>query len=223
MASRKQVRIAVMAINKIEDIELFVPIDIWKRAGFIVDVVVCEQRNGFLLGYSGLKVGGNFNLNSVNFSMYDAIFIPGGPGYMSFLVPPANSKIIGESRLNDAIRNFASNKSKWLIGICASPKIFFSVMNDPKTISEGKFDPKFNKTKFTAFNDPEILKDYAETWQDASVVVDNNVITAQGAGNAFELAFTVVEKLGSAAIAQEVANRVHYDWAKVKKTLNIDF
>lgn len=223
MANRKQIRIAAMAINNVEDIEFFVPIDLWKRAGFMVDVVVCEQRNGFVLGYSGLKVAGNFNLNRVNFSMYDAIFIPGGPGCMNFLVPPANGKNIGESRLNDAIRKFVNNKSKWLIGICASPVIFFRVMNDPKTIAEGKLDPKFNKTKFTAFNDPNILKEYQSNWQNKNVVVDNQIITAQAAGNALELAFTTIEKLGSTTLADEVARRINFDWPKAKRQLKLNF
>lgn len=207
-----QIRIAAMTVNQVEDMELFVPIDIWKRAGFIVDVIVCEQRNGFSLAYSGLKVGAPYNLTDVNFNQYDAIFLPGGPGYERFLAPPATTKNLnGESKLHEAIKKFAIEKNKWLIGICASPVVFYSLIETPK----------FRQTKFTAINDKNILRNFESSWVDQPVYIDNNLITAQAAGNAYELAFCVIEKLCNEDKANQVARRINYSWKKIKKAFKI--
>lgn len=219
----KQVRIAVLAANNIEDIELFVPLDIWKRAGYMVDVIVCEVRNGFNLSYSGLKVNGKLNLTAINFSMYDALFLPGGKGYKNFLVPPATAKTFGESPLSAAISQFVL-KQKLLIGICASPVVFFNLIQlkydklqeQPQVKTAFQ---KFLKTRFTAYNSDAILKDLRTNWVDAQICYDNNLLTAQAAGNAFELAFAAIEKLSSKDKALEIADEINYDWSQVRANL----
>ncbi|MDQ0514017.1 4-methyl-5(b-hydroxyethyl)-thiazole monophosphate biosynthesis [Mycoplasmoides fastidiosum] len=205
------IRIAVMTVNQVEDMELFIPVDIWKRAGILVDIIVCELRNGFTLAYSGVKVSANSHLNNTNFNQYDAIYLPGGPGYERFLIPPATQKNIGESKLHEAIKRFASEKNKWLIGMCASPVVYFSLIEDPK----------FRATKFTSFNDKNLLRNFEESWVNEPVWVENNLITAQAAGNAFDLAFTVVEKLLDPAIAHEIATRINYPWDKIKRRMKV--
>ncbi|WP_391591816.1 DJ-1/PfpI family protein [[Mycoplasma] cavipharyngis] len=211
MAKKNAVRIAVMTVNQIEDMELFIPVDIWKRSGIVVDIIVCEVRNGFTLAYSGVKVNTNFNLNTVNFNQYDAIFLPGGPGYDRFLIPPATQKNIGESKLHEAIKKFAATKDKWLIAICAAPIVFYTVIEDLK----------FRKTKFTAYNDKNLLRGFEDSWLDVPVHIENNLITAQASGNSFELAFTVVEKLVGEDTANSVAEKINYPWKQNKKKLKI--
>lgn len=76
----KQIRVAVICPNNVEDMELIVPIDIWRRAKFVVDVIVYDSKANFNMGYSNLKVFSNFSIKGINLVQYDAIYLPGGPG-----------------------------------------------------------------------------------------------------------------------------------------------
>lgn len=199
---QKQIRIAVVAANDIEDMEFIIPIDVWRRAKFIVDVIVCEIKNSFNLNYSSLKVSANFNLKHTNFVQYDAIFLPGGPGHKNFLTPASQNKSEGESKLHLALKKFIDDSEKWIIAICASPISVLCILDDkrPKDI------------KFTAYNDPELIGDFKENWINKKVVIDKNFITAQSAGCSFDLAFSVIEKLTSLEYAKEIATKLQMEY-----------
>lgn len=108
----KQIRVAVICPNNVEDMELIVPVDIWRRAKFVVDVIVYDSKANFNMGYSNLKVFSNFSIKGINLVQYDAIYLPGGPGWKSYLNPCAIERGETESRLHTSLKKFYDDETK---------------------------------------------------------------------------------------------------------------
>ncbi|OAL10392.1 hypothetical protein A6V39_03070 [Candidatus Mycoplasma haematobovis] len=202
---QKQIRIAVIAPNNVEDMELIVPIDIWKRAKFIVDVMVYDVKSSFNLSYSMLKVTSGLNLKTVNMIQYDAIFLPGGPGYKSYLNPSSIERDDPDPKLHNSVKKFFDDPSKWLVAICAAPIPLLCILEEARN----------KDLSFTCYNDPNIIGDFRENWINKKVVVDKQVITAQNAGCAIDVALATVECLAGAELAQEIAKKLFIDYKGV--------
>ncbi|CCE66673.1 DJ-1/PfpI family protein [Candidatus Mycoplasma haematominutum] len=204
MSMPKIVRIGVIVAYNMEDMELIVPLDIWRRAKFAVETISCEVKNSASLNYSNLKISTNLKLKLTNLDQYDVLFFPGGPGFKAYFSPPATKKDLNESKLHTTIKKFYKDENKWLVSICAAPAALV-------TILERELD---DKTRFTCYNDIKLTRDYSKLWVNKPIVVDfkNKFITAQAAGCALALAFLVVEIFSSRETALELAKSIHYDY-----------
>ncbi|MDE5553374.1 MAG: DJ-1/PfpI family protein [Malacoplasma sp.] len=186
------IRIAVMIANESEDMEVTIPIDIWRRAGLIIELVSVEKKNTIIL-QSGTKIYCNETIDKTNLDQFNAIYLPGGRGYVKFKDMKLSEKLIR------TLKKFAADEKKWIFAICAAPSLL------------GEFELLKNE-KVTVY--PGFEKPLGKNYVDKDLVVDGNFITARGAAHSYDLAFTVVENFLGKEIALNVANDVFY---KLKK------
>lgn len=183
------VRVAVLVSNHSEDMELVVPVDIWRRAGILVKLISIQKKKNLIL-QNGIKVTCDEIIQKENFSKYRAIFLPGGKGRNDF-----------KSELATKFINFANknihNPDIWFLGICGAAEVY-SDLN------------LLGKTKVTCH--PACIEKCRKNYQNKPVVVDGNFITANAAGAAIDFALTVVEKLVSKQKAIDVAKEIVYKW-----------
>jgi 4-methyl-5(b-hydroxyethyl)-thiazole monophosphate biosynthesis len=162
-------KIAVLVANGSEDMEVIVPIDLWRRAGIRVDLISIERKKICILS-NGNKVSADTTMDKVNLSQYNALYLPGGPGHTKFKE---------DKKVASNILKFNTDK-KWLFAICAAP----SVYGDMGILEN---------VKYTGF--PGTEKSFKGTYQKVKAIADKHFITGRGPGAVFEFALLVVEKL----------------------------
>nr|WP_045118441.1 DJ-1/PfpI family protein [Mycoplasma haemocanis] len=202
----KQIRIAAITPDSVEDMELLVPVDIWKRANFIVDVIVYNTKTSFSLNYSGLRVSSSLKIKDINMVQYDAIFLPGGPKWKDFLNPASIEKDTSDPKLHVTLEKFFNDPEKWIIAICGAPAALMCIL-----------DEKARDIKYTCYNSPEVIGDFTQNWLNKKVVIDKQIITGQNAGCSMELAFAVIEKLAGIELAKQLAGKLLYNYEGTKQ------
>lgn len=183
-----------------EDMELIVPVDIWRRAKFIVDVIAYDTKSNFNLNYSNLKVSANFIIRGTNLIQYDAIYLPGGPGYKNYLNPSLIEKGEVESKLHTSVKKFFNDENKWIVALCAAPIAVNNILDEKSNF------------KFTCYNNPELIGEFKDRWLNKRVVVDKQVITGQNAGCSMDIALATIEVLSGIELAQEIAKKLLVDY-----------
>lgn len=158
------IKIAVLINDGFEDIETIVPIDIWNRFDFLVDIFSMSNSSQ-VKGAYGCTLTVEKKIEDLEPKNYDAVFLPGGPQYKSNL----NNKIL-KSKLE-----IFKQLNKYFFAICAAPTVLASFN-------------LINNSKATCFFGME--KEYKNVnWQKTQVCVDQKLITARGPGAAYDFAF----------------------------------
>lgn len=179
--------IAILAANQCEEMEVVVPVDIWRRAGLAVQIISVEKKKSLIM-QNGVHLSCDDILLKENLSKYSAIYLPGGKGCSTFLDPAASAKLIAHLK--------KSAKSKvWIMANCAAPAV---VLNQLGLI---------DNIKVTCY--PGYEKGLKKACKD-DVVIDKNFITSKAAGTSIDFALTVVKKLVSPAKAKEIAKEICY-------------
>ena len=160
-------KVMIPLADGFEEIEAFTIIDVLRRAK--LDVEIVGVIGSMIKGSNGVRVMTDKRLMEVNTDKYDAIVLPGGPGYQTL----ARTKII-----IDTLKNFDAKK-KTIGAICASPLILAQA---------GLLDEK----RATIYPGMEKNLSYP---RGNRVVVDENIITSQAPGTAMEFALALVKKI----------------------------
>lgn len=166
-----------------EDIEAAGTFAILRRCGLIVDLYALSGKN--TTGKFGLVCAGLRDFDSLQVDAYDAVVLPGGPGYNTL---EKNEKV------QQLIHNYLQN-DKVVAAICASPTIL-----GKKGYLKGK-----NYTCFTAMNE-----DFGGHFLDQYAVTDGNIITGQSAAAAIDFGFAIAEKLVGKEIVEKTKKTVYY-------------
>ncbi len=153
-----------------EETEAIVPLDILKRVEVGVTTVGIGGRA--VVGAHGIAVGADISDSEMTVpDDIDGVILPGGmPGTLN----------LEKSLLVKACVERAAAEDKVIAAICAAPSIL------------GRMGLLGGK-KATCFDGFESFLDGAE-FVDDFCVVDGNIITARGAGAAFEFGFAIAEK-----------------------------
>jgi len=165
------IKILVQLANGFEEMEALIPVDIWRRAGFVVETVSITG-NKTVTGSHNIPVIADLLFEEANFEDAQMIFLPGGM--------PGSSNLDAHDGLRKQLISF-SEKKKYLCAICAAPMVL-----GHNNILYGKRAtcfPGYEKELTGANN------------TGANVEFDGNIITAKGAGVAMELAFCVTEMI----------------------------
>lgn len=171
----------VLLFDGVEEIEALTPIDLLSRAGVQVTQATLNSQPT-VLGRSDICVQVDHTFEAIKENEYDAIILPGGPGTANLRNHPALCKKLT-----------TQFESKRLVaGICAAPLIF----SDASLL---------NQINFTAHPSTHAALNI-KTEKD--LVVDRNLITASGAGNAVEFSLAVVSALTSPEVAQKIATDI---------------
>lgn len=167
-------KIAVLISDGTEEIEVITPIDLLRRAGVICDVFsVCEKQ---IKGSHQITIVADKLIDDLDGNDYDGIVIPGGmPGAKIIAQNQKAMKEIGEM----------AKKGKLVSAICASPAVVLSANG----IINGKKATCYPFIDFT-----EQLKSTCDYIQE-DVVVDGNIITANGPRSAMKFALAICNSL----------------------------
>ena len=177
----------VFLANGFEEIEAVTVIDILRRADIEVDVIsITEERH--VQGSHGIVLLAN-DMHSIGDPReYYACVLPGGmPGSVN----------LAES---DFVRDFVTRmfrRNKLCCAVCAAPMALY------------KFGLLTGK-KCTAY--PGVLEECDDIIRTGErVVVDDNIITANGPGSAAEFAFTILSKLNNPSKAAAMRDSMIYN------------
>lgn len=164
-----------------EEAETICPYDILVRAG--VDVVVSSNKTS-AQGSHNLTLSNLTLLNTINFTEFDLVVLPGGPEWKN----NSNDKLYLE-----AIDYFIKNKA--IASICATPTIL------------GRLGYLKGKT-YTCF--PLMNEDFGGHFTGSDAEIDHNIITGRGAGSSLEFGYKIVEYLLGKEKSEEVKNDMFY-------------
>lgn len=153
-------RIAILATNGFEEVELTSPKEAMEKEGFQVDIVSLEKGN--IKAWDGDDWSNeyqvDYSLNEVNANDYNALMLPGG------VINP--DKLRREEKVLDFVRDFFK-QSKPVAAICHAGWTLISA-----DVVKGR--------KMTSFN--SIRKDMENAgvnWVDEEVVVDQGLVTSR--------------------------------------------
>lgn len=180
-------KIAIILANEINDIELFVPLTIWRKAKLVVDLISIEKKNS-IMTESGVKVGCNSTFDIVNTTQYHGLYIPGGKGVDRFFNqnwPVKNAA--GPTKLFKTLETFRLEKNKAILLTAGSSSILDHYKLIGKTRLAG-FDKEYNRD--------ENIKE--------EIVLTPNLISVIGYWQLSEFALQVVDKFCGKEISKEI-------------------
>ena len=166
--------------NGFEEIEALAPVDFLRRVGVEVKTVALNGKSA--LGAHNIEVNADININDIVLDNdIEAIILPGGM--------PGSQNLFENSKVHEAI-DFANENNKLICAICAAPFVL-----GRKGLLDGK-----EATCFPGF-ESELT---GAVYKNEGVVKSKNIITAQGAGVAWEFGERIARELVGCEISQKI-------------------
>jgi len=176
--------IIVHLADGFEEMEAFIPVDIWRRAGFTV-FTVSITGNKTVTGSHAIPVIADLLFEETDYNSADMLFLPGGM--------PGASNLDAHKGLREELIEFGK-KGKYLTAICAAP--FVLGHNNLLKNKRATCFPGYEKELIGAI------------FTGNSVEIDGNIITAKGAGVAFEMAMKVTERFKGRDFTMELSKKM---------------
>ena len=175
-------KVALFIENGSEELEFIAPLDIMRRANLEVDLISANNED-FITSSHNVKIIADKKINKVNNILdYDAIVIPGGmPG----------STLLRDNKKIIEFYQTMYNSGKLVAAICAAPIVLSAagITDDKEVTSYPGFDKEINYKNYNS---------------DKAVVIDKNVITAQGPAVAILFGYEIVNYLLQDNTAEDV-------------------
>ena len=175
-------KVALFIENGSEELEFIAPLDIMRRANLEVDLISANNED-FITSSHNVKILADKKINEVNNILdYDAIVIPGGmPG----------STLLRDNKKIIEFYQTMYNSGKLVAAICAAPIVLSAagITDDKEVTSYPGFDKEINYKNYNS---------------DKAVVIDKNVITAQGPAVAILFGYEIVNYLLQDNTAEDV-------------------
>lgn len=175
-------KVALFIENGSEELELIAPLDVMRRANLEVDLISANNED-FITSSHNVKIIADKKINEVNNILdYDAIVIPGGmPG----------STLLRDNKKIIEFYQKMYNSGKLVAAICAAPIVLSAagITDDKEVTSYPGFDKEINYKNYNS---------------DKAVVIDKNVITAQGPAVAILFGYEIVNYLLQDNTAEDV-------------------
>ena len=176
------VKVAVILAPGFEEMEALAPVDLLRRANFKVDIIGLEEE---VAGSHGITVKAD-KVISQSLKAYDLIVIPGGQ--------PGANNLKNNEIVIDSLKFAYANGNK-VAAICAGP-----IVLEKAGLLTWKNYVSFPGTE------TEIKNGHRQA--DAIVVRDGNILTARGAGAAYEFSLALIEMLGGDV--NEISDSIQY-------------
>ena len=169
-----------------EECESLAPLDILRRAGVEIKTVGIGKK--YITGSHGIEVSADITENEVLLNEnLKGIILPGGmPGTLN----------LEKSEIVQKAIDFANNNDLLISAICAAPSIL-----GHKGLLNGK-----KATCFTGFEDDLSGAEVVNT----PVMADGNIITAYGAGAAFQFGFEILSYLAGTSTTENLKKQMRY-------------
>ena len=175
-------KVALFIENGSEELEFIAPLDIMRRTNLEVDLISANNED-FITSSHNVKIIADKKINEVNNILdYDAIVIPGGmPG----------STLLRDNKKIIEFYQTMYNSGKLVAAICAAPIVLSAagITDDKEVTSYPGFDKEINYKNYNS---------------DKAVVIDKNVITAQGPAVAILFGYEIVNYLLQDNTAEDV-------------------
>jgi putative intracellular protease/amidase len=169
--------------NGFEELEAIAPFALLRRAKVELDIASSLTS---ATGCHNLTLDNLIPLDSIDYSNYDCLILPGGPHY---------KKLECNEQVLTIIKHFMDN-NKLTCAICASPTI----------IGKLGYLKNRNYTCFTTLND-----DFGGTYYHQKVVVDGNLITSRSADAAIDFAYEIIRATTNDEVLNQVYERVYHE------------
>lgn len=175
-------KVALFIENGSEELEFIAPLDIMRRANLEVDLISANNED-FITSSHNVKILADKKMDEVNNILdYDAIVIPGGmPG----------STLLRDNKKIIEFYQTMYNSGKLVAAICAAPIVLSAagITDDKEVTSYPGFDKEINYKNYNS---------------EKAVVIDKNVITAQGPAVAILFGYEIVNYLLQDNTAEDV-------------------
>jgi len=175
-------KVALFIENGSEELELIAPLDVMRRANLEVDVISANNED-FITSAHNVKIMADKKIEEINNILdYDAIVIPGGmPG----------STLLRDNKKIIEFYQTMYNSGKLVAAICAAPIVLSAagITDDKEVTSYPGFDKEINYKNYNS---------------EKAVVIDKNVITAQGPAVAILFGYEIVNYLLQDNTAEDV-------------------
>ena len=175
-------KVAFFIENGSAELEFIAPLDIMRRANLEVDLISANNED-FITSSHNVKILADKKIDEVNNILdYDAIVIPGGmPG----------STLLRDNKKIIEFYQTMYNSGKLVAAICAAPIVLSAagITDDKEVTSYPGFDKEINYKNYNS---------------EKAVVIDKNVITAQGPAVAILFGYEIVNYLLQDNTAEDV-------------------
>ncbi len=173
-------KIAFILADGFEDSEMVVTRDLLVRAGF--DVTLFGLGKKIVEGSAGIKIISDEQFSPEKLEGFDGVVLPGGRGYKYLLQSESVRKSLKE----------ANEKKKMIAAICAAPVVLAEagILDDVKATVYPGFEKKIPHPR------------------NGSVVVDKNIITANGPGAAFHFGLKIIEYFLGKGSSEKIKNEM---------------
>ncbi len=171
----KIIRIGIILANESEELDSIIPIQIWRKAGYIVELISLEKKNSIVLK-SGIKITCDGIIDKTNLSQFNALYIPGGNVYKKVLDPKSNLKVLKVIQ-----KDFISNSKKY-------------ILTSNEGINVLTLTDSINGKEFTGIIENKIGLEKTFKEKD-NIVVSNNLISSKGYMSIFDFSLEVIKNL----------------------------
>ena len=168
--------VMVIAYRNFQDIEYFIPRDIFLHAGF--QVITTSSRAGIAISDNGNPVKIYKGLREIDINQSNALIFCGGRGAPKYLDNDISYKVLRE----------AEKEHKLIGAICISPIILAKsgiLSNKRATVWTSPLEKSATK----------VFKSSKVQYIDKPVVIDDNIITASGARSSSQFAHAIIKML----------------------------
>ena len=176
-------KVCLLLADGFEELEAVGSYAMLRRGGLQVDVYALADKD--TTGRFGLTCARLHAFSNLEAGGYDALVLPGGPGY---------ELLEKNVRLQQLIQQFIRD-NKVVAAICASP----TILGKAGYLKGKKY------TCFTAMNE-----DFGGVFTGEYVATDGNIITGQSAAATVDFGLAIIEKLLGKAKAEEVKKNIYY-------------
>lgn len=173
--------------NGFEDIEALAPVDIMRRAGLQVETVSITDEI-VVTSAHGVGIVADKTLAEIDFDDAELMFLPGG-------MPGATNLDACQDLREGLTQHFKAGRP--IAAICAAPLVLghLGILEGKKATCYPGFEGELRGADYTA----------------ALVEQDGQVITGKGPGAAMELGYTLVERLVSREVADQLRQGMMYN------------
>lgn len=177
--------IYIFLANGFEETEALVPLDILRRAK--IEVKTVGIGSNLITGSHAITVTTDTQNEDLSFENLEGIILPGGL--------PGATNLEADKTVQKAI-DYCSQNNLLISAICAAPQILGhkGLLNGKNAICFPGFEKELKGAKIC----------------DQKVVRDQNIITAWGAGAAFEFGFEILGYLTDSDTAEKMQESMKY-------------
>lgn len=172
--------VAVLVADGFETIECLTMVDVLRRGGVRVSLVsIMSTREA--VSSQQIEITCDYTFDEVDFDEYDYVVLPGGL--------PGTTNLRHDERVCTLVREFAT--SKHVAAICAAPSILgeLGLLVGRKATCFPGFEKSFPAGTYAGGK---------------TVIVDGNIITASGMGQALPFALAVLEDIAGSRAVEKV-------------------